>query len=69
MEDLLQLSLHIQAAVNVLNKGRSSAYLEEIILMNHTAVGERLDDSVGQGGFTTVGDTARRGEKEAGEPH
>lgn len=43
-------------------------WLEEVILMDHTAVGERLDDSVGQGGFATVGDTARRGETEAGEP-
>lgn len=36
--------------------------------MHHAAVGQRLDEPVGQGGFATVGDPAGRGKTEAGEP-
>lgn len=49
------LALHVQLT----SQGRGgSIYLEEIILMDHAAVGERLDEPVGQGGFTTIGDPA-----------
>ena len=30
-------------------------HLEEVILMHHTTVGQVLDQSVGEGGFASVG--------------
>lgn len=36
-----------------------TAHLEEVILMYHTTVGQVLDQSVGEGGFPSIGHTAR----------
>lgn len=33
-------------------------HLEEVILMDHAAVGQRLDEPVGEGGFPSIGYTA-----------
>lgn len=35
-------------------------HLKKIILVDHTAVGQRLQQVVGQGGFATIGHTVRR---------
>lgn len=34
-------------------------HLEEVILVDHTAVGQVLDESVGEGGFPSIGNSAR----------
>lgn len=39
-------------------------HLEEVILMDHAAVGQRLDEPVGQGGFATIGDPAGSGARQ-----
>lgn len=36
------------------------AHPEEVILMDHAAVGQVLDQSVGEGGFPSIGDTAKK---------
>lgn len=37
---------------------RVVTHLEEVILVDHTAVGQVLDESVGKGGFPSIGDSA-----------
>lgn len=34
-------------------------HLEEVILVDHAAVGQVLDEPVGEGGFPSIGDAAR----------
>lgn len=34
-------------------------HLEEVILVDHTAVGQVLDESVGEGGLPSIGNAAR----------
>lgn len=34
-----------------------ATHLEEVILIDHTAVGQVLDESVGEGGFPSIGYT------------
>lgn len=33
-------------------------HLEEVILVDHTAIGQVFDEPVGEGGFSSIGDTA-----------
>lgn len=40
--------------------GPRGAHLEEVVLVDDAAVGQRLDDPVGQRGFASVGDAERK---------
>lgn len=43
------------------------AHLEEVILMDHTTVGQVLDQPVGEGGFASVGYAAWKQSNEGNE--
>lgn len=52
--------------------GRRRAHLEEVVLVDDAAVGQRLDKPVGQRGFATVGDAETenvRQERDEGHGH
>lgn len=50
--------------------GRRRAHLEEVVLVDDAAVGQRLDKPVGQRGFATVGDAeTENGRQERDEGH
>lgn len=42
----------------------NGAHLEEVILVDHTAVGKTSDQSVGEGGFPSVGNSVWKNEGE-----